>query len=306
MSNHFVSLIRAEQFYTPEAAQQINFATLTLERVQTEYGQELHGLQLLQPGLDEIFSSILGQEVQIDESSSGVIRTPMRKIHFESFDSLNDWCFAVALEPSTFNTYFHLSGADSALQAFQFNYNNLFEWDYNTNILLKPGQGIFFRPWLFHSFDQGNVVYFKLKGLQSNTDRKFRILVMGRSPRRHEIASLIANDLSASLISSSTIRQQFNDRDYSFQGFVKHSQRVRKISSAAPSSIVVIDSSCPTQQSRDFINSDFIIHVDPNVASKYDELNSLFEPPSAHLEVDGDFDLSTLRSILDEALPRSN
>jgi hypothetical protein len=39
----------------------------------------------------------------------------------------------------------------------------LFEWDLKTNYLLDPGQGILFRPWLFHSFDTGLIQMFRLR-----------------------------------------------------------------------------------------------------------------------------------------------
>ena len=68
----------------------------------------------------------------------------------------------VALQPSTLNIFEHKSGATSALQEYKFNYRNLFEWDLQINYLLKPGQGVFFRPWLFHSFDTGLVQIFRM------------------------------------------------------------------------------------------------------------------------------------------------
>jgi len=38
----------------------------------------------------------------------------------------------------------------------------LFEWDIYTNILLEPNQGVIFRPWLFHSIENGLVQYYRL------------------------------------------------------------------------------------------------------------------------------------------------
>ena len=89
-------------------------------------------------------------------------------IHFEAFDSLNEWCFVVALERTTFNLYHHVSGAKSALDGYKFNYRNLFEWDYDVNILLQPNQGIFFRPWLFHSLENGIIQYYKILTEEKN------------------------------------------------------------------------------------------------------------------------------------------
>jgi hypothetical protein len=78
---------------------------------------------------------------------------------------MQEWIFILALEPTTFNLYHHLSGAKTALDEYKFDYNNLFDWDIHTNILLEPNQGIIFRPWLFHSLTHQRLVQlYRLKG----------------------------------------------------------------------------------------------------------------------------------------------
>jgi len=41
---------------------------------------------------------------------------------------------------------------------------NLFEWDVCVNIRLEQNQGVIFRPWLFHSVEDGIVQYYRLIG----------------------------------------------------------------------------------------------------------------------------------------------
>lgn len=166
-----IKLLHADNFFIEETVDKLRNVANSLPFVQKEYGQEIENFNYAIPDLDPIFSKLLAEEVTVDEENSGLFRKPELGIHFESFTSLSDWCFIIALEPTTFNLYHHLSGAKSALEEYRFNYKNLFEWDYNTNILLSPNQGVIFRPWLFHSLEKGLVQVYRLKRKEDGTDR---------------------------------------------------------------------------------------------------------------------------------------
>jgi hypothetical protein len=163
-------LIHADNFFIPEEAEKLLVVGQHLPYVEKEYGMEVDQFNLTFPGLDPIFSKLVGEEVMVDEERSGIFRKPTNcVIHFESFDTLNEWCFIISLQKTTFNLYNHLEkfgvvNARSALDGYQWNYRNLFEWDYYTNILLEPNQGVIFRPWLFHSIEDGLVQYYRLVG----------------------------------------------------------------------------------------------------------------------------------------------
>jgi len=149
-------------FYTAESAQQISTAIFNLPYESSEFGQEVPNFNMVSPEANEMFSSVLNKKVTVDQQS-GVFRLPAHFIHFEDFASPKDWLFVVALQNSTFNIYEHQTGAETALENYKFRYKNLFEWNLMVNHLLKPGQGVFFRPWLFHSFDQGLIQIFRLQ-----------------------------------------------------------------------------------------------------------------------------------------------
>ena len=146
-----------DEFYTEKVATQIAGAVWSIPRVETEYGFEIQNFNMFDPDSNEVFSNVMNKKVIVDPKTSGSFRIPMLFVHFESFKSIKDWKFAVALQESTFNIFEHKTGATTALDGYQFNYGNLFEWDLTINHVLKPGQGIFFRPWLFHSFNQGMI-----------------------------------------------------------------------------------------------------------------------------------------------------
>lgn len=157
-----IKTLTIDGFYTDEEAKRVGTVVSNLHFEASEFGREVPNFNMVPPEADQMFSSVLHFPVTVDPQS-GIFRYPQNFIHFESFESLDDWLFVCALEPSTFNLFEHKSGARTALDGHAFKYRNLFEWNLKVNYLLDPGQGIFFRPWLFHSFDQGIVQMFRLK-----------------------------------------------------------------------------------------------------------------------------------------------
>lgn len=172
-----VKLIHADNFFPKGEANNCRAVVENLGFVDAEYGQEIPNFQLIFPNLEPIFSRIIGEPVVIDNPKSGIFRRPMHFIHFESFETLDEWCFVIALERTTFNVYSHLKDgqyrnfdAYSALDGYQFNYANLFEWDVQTNIVLEANQGLFYRPWMFHSLENGVIQYYKLLGKKEESE----------------------------------------------------------------------------------------------------------------------------------------
>lgn len=153
-------------FYTQEDAVRLSHVVLPLQYAESEFGKEIQNFNFTPADANEVFSRVLGTKVEMDEEKSGVFRLPKLFIHFEPFDNVKEWLFVVAVQSSTFNLFEHQSGAKNALEGYKFNYRNLFEWDLTVNYLLQPGQGIFFRPWLFHSFDTGLVQVFRLREVE--------------------------------------------------------------------------------------------------------------------------------------------
>lgn len=175
-----IKLIHADGFFPPGEAEACCSVVSTLQFTEKDYGGEIENFSIVLPGIDPIFSKMLGEEVIVDRTCSGIFRKPIRTIHFESFDTLDEWCFVIALERTTFNIYNHVKDirynevanvdARSALDGWKFNYQNLFEWDVTTNVLLEPNQGVFFRPWMFHSLENGVIQYYRLLPAPTNTD----------------------------------------------------------------------------------------------------------------------------------------
>jgi hypothetical protein len=168
-----IKLIHADGFFPKGEAEGLCSVVQNLQYIEGEYGLELPNFNLILPDIHLVFSKILGEEVIIDRKQSGLVRKPYNNmIHFESFDSPDEWCFILALERTTLNIYKHVkdiryneydvSDSKNVLDGYKFNYQNLFEWDIVSNIILEANQGVFIRPWVFHALEDRLVQYYRI------------------------------------------------------------------------------------------------------------------------------------------------
>jgi len=286
-----VKLLHADGFYPQQDVKNLKNAVSSMTFVPSQYGDEVERFNLIPQDAEFIFQRVVGERLQIDYDRSGIIRRPYNNaIHFEDFQNPNEWCFILALEPTTVNLWHHiedqtmgeLSAADStsAIEGFDYNYRNLFEWKIHTNILLEENQGLFIRPWMFHSLENGLVQYYRLLA-----DERIRILVMGlpdssRSKIAHELDERIQN---SELIHSMSVRQKKKDLDFTIDGNVRHTHRILTMAQSSESNAVILDMTCPREENRRKLNCDFTIWVnDASESTRYPDLNEMFEPPSTY------------------------
>jgi hypothetical protein len=168
-----IKLIHADGFFPKDEAKNLCAVVQDVNYYEAEYGLEIPNFNLILPDIHLVFSKILGEEVFIDRERSGLVRKPYNNmIHFESFDSPNEWCFILALERTTLNIYKHVADiryndydvvdSKNVFDGYKFDYRNLFEWDIVSNIILDCNQGVFIRPWVFHSLSDGTVQYYRI------------------------------------------------------------------------------------------------------------------------------------------------
>lgn len=161
-----LKLITVDDFYTQEEGYNLSRVILPLMQFErNDFGEDLPNFNMVPNDADEIFSKVLNNKISVDKERSGIFRKPEMSafVHFEEFESIHDWLFVVALDSTTFNVFEHKSGIRNATEGYEFAYRNLFDWNLMNNIILLPGQGVFFRPWLFHSFSSGLIQIFRMK-----------------------------------------------------------------------------------------------------------------------------------------------
>lgn len=159
---NLIKTITIDDYFAEDDAIKLSNVVANLKFSEHEFGKQIDNFNMVSNDASELFSRVLGKNLTVIDELSGIFRYPKHFIHFESFNDINEWLFVVALQNSTFNIFEHQTGNKNALTEHKFNYRNLLEWNLTVNYLLQPGQGILFRPWLFHSFDNGLIQMFKL------------------------------------------------------------------------------------------------------------------------------------------------
>jgi hypothetical protein len=282
-----VKLIHADDFFPQGEVESLRSACQGLNFVEKPYGLEVDNFNLIFPDSELIFNQVLGERVVVDPKKSGVLRKPNNNaIHFEDYDSTDEWCFIVALEPTVINLWHHIDNsgmgdfskvtATSALEGTDFNYHNLFEWKIHTNILIEPNQCLFIRPWVFHSLEDGLVQYYRLL-----PDRKFRILVMGMPGSfKNSIAEKLAQRFDGvSIINSFENRKSHQDIDFTENGQLRHCYRLLNLARSTSTNVTIINMACPLPKMREILNPDIIVWVSDKSESEYKELNEMYVPP---------------------------
>lgn len=287
MSRSMVKLVHADDFFPNNDANNLLLATKDMSFVNRPYGLEIADFNLIFPDIESIFYRVLGERVTVDPKRSGVIRKPHNNaIHYEQFDSPEEWCFIVALEKTTLNIWHHISDQTqgelsqsdytNAMQGADFNYYNLFEWKIQTNIVLEQNQGVFIRPWMFHSLDDGIVQYYRLIA-----DTKYRILVMGYpGSKKSSVAENLAKRIqNCELINSMQQRINRKDLDFSQDGQLRHCYRMLNKIRSSLANVVILDMSCPLEKMRQILNPDIIVWVSDKIQCQYDEINQMYQVP---------------------------
>lgn len=306
-SRRMVKLIHADDFFPDDEATRLKNVVQGLNFVDLPYGKEIPNFNMIFPECETIFYKVLGERVIVDPQRSGVIRKPNHNaIHFEDFSSTEEWCFIVALENTTVNFWYHIDeknwigdftsvNAKNVFDGFNFNYNNLFEWKIHTNILLEPNQCLFFRPWVFHSLQEGLVQYYRLMA-----DNSYRILVMGLPGSfKSVICEKLHKAIEDSIILNSYAkRQEMNDIDFSQDGQLRHCYRMLNFARQSKAKVTIIDMVCPLPKMREILNPDIIVWASDKDSCQYPELNQMFVPPVLHdIECKDDSD-NTIDAII--------
>lgn len=290
-SRSMVKLIHADDFYPEQDIKNLRNVVVDMPFEQRSYGYELPHFNLVFPDIEIILYKVLGERVTVDVNRSGVIRKPYNNaIHFEEFDTSEEWCFFVALEPTSINLWHHIkdsskgdiSEVDStsvfdASKAYDF--NNFFEWKIHTNILLEPNQGLFIRPWTFHSLESGLVQYHRLIA-----DNNYRILVMGYpGSKKDSIAQKLSRKIeNCSLIDSMQERINNKDVDFTVDGHMRHCYRLLNQARNSQSDVTIINMSCPLEKMRQILNPDIIVWVSDKLECEYEEANKIYEIPEVY------------------------
>lgn len=167
-----INYIHARDYFPKHEADAIVPLVQDVHWIDKKFGKEMEHFNLIFNDIDLVIGKMVGDIVEIDRQNSGTLRKTLHEvIHFEDFEDTNDWRFVVSLEDNEFKTFVHKSGYKSMLDYLKDDSEEKPEllwldpeqWEVETTIKMKSNDVLFYRPWIFHSFQDGILHYYKLK-----------------------------------------------------------------------------------------------------------------------------------------------
>lgn len=113
-----------------------------------------------------------------------------------------------------------------------------------------------------------------------------RILVMGLPGAgktyltSHIVTELKNRNKLVKWLNADTIREQYNDWDFSTEGRIRQSKRMRDLADLSTDiDFVICDFVAPLIEMRDIFDATYVIWVDTINTSQFADTNSMFIPP---------------------------
>lgn len=113
-----------------------------------------------------------------------------------------------------------------------------------------------------------------------------RILVMGLpGAGKTTLAQQILDRLEVSgktvtWLNADNIRKEYNDWDFSLEGRLRQSKRMRTLADLSNTDYAICDFVAPVQEMRDNFNADITVWVNTLIAGRFEDTNKLFESPT--------------------------
>ena len=110
-----------------------------------------------------------------------------------------------------------------------------------------------------------------------------RILIMGLpGAGKTTLAKALQARLNCVWFNADEIRARYNDWDFSTEGRVRQSKRMRILADDSNREYVIADFVAPLKQMRDIYAADYVIWMDTISKGRFEDTNQLFEPPEVY------------------------
>jgi len=114
-----------------------------------------------------------------------------------------------------------------------------------------------------------------------------RILIMGLpGAGKTTIALNLMNLMSPNAIwlNADAVRKKYSDWDFTIEGRIRQSSRMRELADKVDNKYVIADFVCPLPEMRSIYDPHFTIWVDTIVQGRFEDTNRVFVPPD-HYDV---------------------
>lgn len=115
-------------------------------------------------------------------------------------------------------------------------------------------------------------------------DKKIFLIIGIAGSGKSTLAKYLAKKLNANWLNADRVRRKFNDWDFSNEGILRQSKRMKKLSNFCNKKNVVIDLICPFEKGRKIIDADYTIWIDTIKKSRFKKirLEKKFEKPKKY------------------------
>ena len=95
------------------------------------------------------------------------------------------------------------------------------------------------------------------------------------------LAKPFAELLGGVWLNADSIRKQYDDWDFSDEGRLRQAERMRLLADGVElaGKVAVCDFVCPTEQTRQALNADYVVWMDTIKEGRFDDTNLIFKNP---------------------------
>lgn len=109
-----------------------------------------------------------------------------------------------------------------------------------------------------------------------------RILIMGLpGAGKTTLARALADKIDAMWFNADDVRKQYNDWDFSHDGRIRQSHRMRDLADDSHAKFVICDFVAPLNEMRTVYNADYTIWMDTIQQSRFADTDTMFVPPTS-------------------------